>query len=100
MCFVRPMMFCWRCLVCRRCHHRRRSRWLNARGVAGVQPMHDGDAVTDGALAGGRVVSGRRREDTGRMTTSERWVGAIEDVCAEPDPARCNQLITRLHYLL
>jgi hypothetical protein len=34
------------------------------------------------------------------MITSERWVGAIEDACAEPDPARSNRLITRLHYLL
>ena len=34
------------------------------------------------------------------MTTSERWIGAIRDACSEPDPARSNQLITRLHYLL
>jgi hypothetical protein len=34
------------------------------------------------------------------MKTSERWIGAIEDACAEPDPARCNRLITRLHHLL
>ena len=27
-------------------------------------------------------------------------MGAIEDACAEPDPARSNRLITRLHYLL
>jgi hypothetical protein len=34
------------------------------------------------------------------MTTSERWIGAVEDACAEPGLARSNQLITRLHYLL
>jgi len=34
------------------------------------------------------------------MTTSEQWIGAIEDACAEPDRARSNRLITRLHYLL
>ena len=34
------------------------------------------------------------------MNSSERWIGAIEDACAEPDPARSNRLITRLHYLL
>ena len=34
------------------------------------------------------------------MTTSQRWVAAIDDACAEPDLARSNQLITRLHYLL
>jgi hypothetical protein len=34
------------------------------------------------------------------MTTSSWWIRAIEDACAEPDPARSNQLITRLHYLL
>jgi hypothetical protein len=34
------------------------------------------------------------------MTTSERWIRAVEEACAEPDRARCNQLITRLHYLL
>jgi hypothetical protein len=34
------------------------------------------------------------------MTTSERWIGVIEEACAEPDPARSNRLITRLHYLL
>ena len=34
------------------------------------------------------------------MTTSTRWIRVIEDACAEPDPARSNQLITRLHYLL
>jgi len=34
------------------------------------------------------------------MTTSERWIGAIEDACAEPDPAFSNRLITRQHYLL
>jgi hypothetical protein len=35
-----------------------------------------------------------------RMTTSERWISAIESACAEPDHARCNQRITKLHYLL
>jgi hypothetical protein len=34
------------------------------------------------------------------MTISDGWIRAIEDACAEPDPARSNQLITRLHYLL
>lgn len=34
------------------------------------------------------------------MKTSQRWIGAIEDACAEPDPARCNRLITRVHHLL
>jgi hypothetical protein len=34
------------------------------------------------------------------MMTSERWIRAIEDACAEPDRARSNQLITKLHYLL
>jgi hypothetical protein len=38
--------------------------------------------------------------DTEVMNPSERWIGAIEDACAEPDPARSNRLITRLHYLL
>src|SRR5947209_14682847 len=38
--------------------------------------------------------------DTEGMTTSTRWIRVIEDACAEPDPARSNQLITRLHYLL
>jgi hypothetical protein len=38
--------------------------------------------------------------DTDGMTTSERWIRAIEDACAEPDLARSNKLITRLHYLL
>jgi hypothetical protein len=34
------------------------------------------------------------------MTTAERWISAIKDACAEPDPVRSNQLITRLHYML
>jgi hypothetical protein len=34
------------------------------------------------------------------MTTSERWIGAIQDACAEPDPAASNRLITKLHYQL
>jgi len=34
------------------------------------------------------------------MTTSKRWIRAIENACAEPDLARSNQLITMLHYLL
>jgi len=34
------------------------------------------------------------------MTTSERWIRAIDDACAEPDPVRSNQLITMLHYSL
>jgi hypothetical protein len=34
------------------------------------------------------------------MTTSERWIRAINEACAEPDPGRCNGAITRLHYLL
>jgi hypothetical protein len=38
--------------------------------------------------------------DNDGMTTSQRWIGAIEEACAEPDLARSNQLITRLHYLL
>jgi hypothetical protein len=38
--------------------------------------------------------------DTDDMNPSERWIGAIEDACAEPDPARSNRLITGLHYLL
>src|SRR5450755_704885 len=37
---------------------------------------------------------------TDAMTTSERWIGAIEDACNEPDSARSNRRITRLHYLL
>lgn len=32
------------------------------------------------------------------MTLSERWVRAIDEACAEPDPARSNQWITGLHY--
>ncbi|WP_263355930.1 hypothetical protein [Acidicapsa ligni] len=38
--------------------------------------------------------------DTNDMTTSERWIKAIEEACAEPDMSYSNQLITRLHYLL
>ena len=38
--------------------------------------------------------------DTYGMTISERWIKAIKDACAEPDPACSNQQITRLHYLL
>lgn len=34
------------------------------------------------------------------MTTTERWGRAIEEACAEPEFARSNRLITRLHYLL
>ncbi len=34
------------------------------------------------------------------MTTSELWAREIEAACAEPDPARSNERITRLHYLL
>jgi hypothetical protein len=34
------------------------------------------------------------------MTTSQRWIRAIEAACAEPNLARSNLLITRLHYLL
>jgi hypothetical protein len=34
------------------------------------------------------------------MTTSAQWLRAIEDACAEPAPARSNQLITKLHYVL
>lgn len=34
------------------------------------------------------------------MTTSKRWIRAVEEACAEPDPVRSNQLITRQHYLL
>jgi hypothetical protein len=34
------------------------------------------------------------------MTTSERWIAAIEVACAEPDPQRSNRLITELHYQL
>jgi hypothetical protein len=48
----------------------------------------------------GRVASEHRVPDTDGMTTSERWIRAIKDACAEPDLARSNQLITRLHYLL
>lgn len=32
------------------------------------------------------------------MTTAEQWNMAISDACAEPNPARSNELITRLHY--
>lgn len=32
--------------------------------------------------------------------SSQRWISAIEDACAEPDAVRSNQLITGLHYLL
>jgi hypothetical protein len=46
------------------------------------------------------VASEHRVPDTDGMTTSERWIRAIKDACAEPDLARSNQLITRLHYLL
>jgi hypothetical protein len=38
--------------------------------------------------------------DTKGMTTSERWLLAIEDACAEPDPVRSNLWITCLHYRL
>lgn len=34
------------------------------------------------------------------MTTSERWIRAIDDACAEPDPATSNRLITEIHYRL
>jgi hypothetical protein len=34
------------------------------------------------------------------MRTAERWVIAIENACAESEPARSNHLITKLHYLL
>ena len=40
------------------------------------------------------------RIDNQGMTTSERWVKAIRQACAEPNPARSNQLITALHYSL
>ena len=32
------------------------------------------------------------------MTTSERWIAEIDQACAQPDPVRSNQMITRLHY--
>jgi hypothetical protein len=38
--------------------------------------------------------------DTDRMATSEGWIRAIKDACTEPDPARSNHLITRMHFLL
>jgi hypothetical protein len=38
--------------------------------------------------------------DTDGMTTSERWITAIKDACAEPDPTRSNRMITSLHYFL
>jgi len=34
------------------------------------------------------------------VTTSARWIDAIEAACSEPDPAVSNRRITRLHYLL
>jgi hypothetical protein len=34
------------------------------------------------------------------MTTCARWIEAINDACAEPDPVLSNQLITRMHYQL
>src|SRR5580704_8517356 len=34
------------------------------------------------------------------MIIPECWMGAIDDACAEPDPARSNRLITKLHYQL
>ena len=34
------------------------------------------------------------------MTTSERWIKAIESACADPDMSRSNRLITKLHFLL
>ena len=34
------------------------------------------------------------------MKTSDRWIAAIDCACAEPDAARSNELITRLHYQL
>jgi len=34
------------------------------------------------------------------MTTSQRWMSAIHDACAEPDFALSNRLITQLHYFL
>jgi hypothetical protein len=34
------------------------------------------------------------------MKTSERWIRLIEQACEEPDPARSNQEITKLHYML
>ncbi len=34
------------------------------------------------------------------MTTAAQWLRAIEDACADPEPAHSNQLITKLHYLL
>ena len=46
------------------------------------------------------LYSGIAIPDTDRMTTCELWIGAIKDACTEPDPARSNQLITRMHYLL
>jgi hypothetical protein len=52
------------------------------------------------------VARDRRYPDTSGMTSLERlstavqWTTAIEDACAEPDPARSNRLITMLHYLL
>jgi hypothetical protein len=52
--------------------------------------------VVDGA----RVASGIAVPDTVCMTTSERWIRAIDDACAEPDPARSNRLITKLHFRL
>jgi hypothetical protein len=32
------------------------------------------------------------------MTTADRWVHAIQNACAEPDPVRSNRRITELHY--
>jgi len=37
---------------------------------------------------------------TASERTSEKWTKAIAEVCAEPDLARSNRLITRLHYRL
>jgi hypothetical protein len=34
------------------------------------------------------------------MTTSGRWIQAIQDACAEQDPVRSNRRITNLHYRL
>lgn len=63
-------------------------------GIPCLQNTNKPDAFTEGLYANIAV------HDTDSMTTLARWTSAINDACAEPDPVRSNQLITRVHYLL
>jgi hypothetical protein len=51
-------------------------------------------------IKGAGLYRGIAIPDTVFMSTSERWISAIKDACAEPDAVRSNRLITKLHYAL